>query len=525
MSVIKFSFVSLALTKPFTIWLFSLAHTVVLCLTYSYNNITILVVLSCFKQQRNEKMKILTKTLFVFLAIWMSEQEEDTKIGTSNTTMVTEQDVDVFFKMVYHEIKPYMYEENGRPAGVFVDVFRVMTRTFCSHFHPDFVKLEKKASNMRTFFDLFRNKSVQYEDGEFQNISKGNVVWGPIVTAEQFDANWLKSRNVEQAPVLMVENMVVIVQESKVGIVYKLFFALLTCLEILFATIFFCFISGVIFWLLERGKNTLLYHPSFAQSIINGVWWSFVTMTTVGYGDFVPRTVFGRLWSVCWMYVALFSTCIMTATVTNVVYGVEDLSIEGQRVGVMTNSYEGLSAVQTYSTENVEFNSVNQLLKAIREGEVYAGLINEDIAAWYYQELSIEHLVVIARLPVNIQISALFSTDVIKEHEEMWKCFRDNYEPNIILKYHKKVPIEVVTVDDVPGLLQNILVFQVLFGVVGVFIVGGVTFDIINGSLLSSLRRKKHKKEQSGAKSRIRNELQQLNMEFENELKVLRFGH
>ena len=80
---------------------------------------------------------------------------------------------------------------------------------------------------------------------------------------------------------------------------------------------FFCllFLWIIIFghgiWLAER-----LYNPHFPLSYMDGlddgVWWAAVTVTTVGYGDKVPRTVLGRLLGMLWMLYGIGMCAILT---------------------------------------------------------------------------------------------------------------------------------------------------------------------------------------------------------------------
>jgi hypothetical protein len=63
---------------------------------------------------------------------------------------------------------------------------------------------------------------------------------------------------------------------------------------------------GTVIWLLERGRNPHHFRPRPLQGIADGLWWSAVTMTTVGYGDKTPITWAGRLVSLVWMFASMF---------------------------------------------------------------------------------------------------------------------------------------------------------------------------------------------------------------------------
>jgi hypothetical protein len=59
------------------------------------------------------------------------------------------------------------------------------------------------------------------------------------------------------------------------------------CLLFLIVLISFAFIFGsCIFW-------AEFLNPDSYPNIFIGIWWAFVTMTTVGYGDFYPKTTSG----------------------------------------------------------------------------------------------------------------------------------------------------------------------------------------------------------------------------------------
>ena len=47
----------------------------------------------------------------------------------------------------------------------------------------------------------------------------------------------------------------------------------------------------------------------------DAVWWSFETITTVGYGDFVPVTGLGRLFAIFIMFFGISVLSMVTATV------------------------------------------------------------------------------------------------------------------------------------------------------------------------------------------------------------------
>src|SRR4051794_28733536 len=70
---------------------------------------------------------------------------------------------------------------------------------------------------------------------------------------------------------------------------------------------------GILAWLSERRANPEQFAASPLRGVGDGLWWSAVTMATVGYGDKAPRTRAGRALAVAWMFTAIILIALLTA--------------------------------------------------------------------------------------------------------------------------------------------------------------------------------------------------------------------
>jgi voltage-gated potassium channel len=58
-----------------------------------------------------------------------------------------------------------------------------------------------------------------------------------------------------------------------------------------------------------------ILEPKKFNSVFEGLWWTMTTLTTVGYGDFFPETVAGRIWA---MFLFCFGVGLFTIAISKV---------------------------------------------------------------------------------------------------------------------------------------------------------------------------------------------------------------
>jgi polar amino acid transport system substrate-binding protein len=77
---------------------------------------------------------------------------------------------------------------------------------------------------------------------------------------------------------------------------------------------------ALLIWALERKGNPKEFGGDGRayRGIGSALWWSAVTMTTVGYGDLAPRSPAGRLVAIGWMFISLLLVSWFTASMASI---------------------------------------------------------------------------------------------------------------------------------------------------------------------------------------------------------------
>ncbi len=70
------------------------------------------------------------------------------------------------------------------------------------------------------------------------------------------------------------------------------------------AFLLFVAVAANLMWFVERNGPGTLQGP-YAQGVFNAIWWAVVTASTIGYGDYTPVTVAGRILGIFFILVGV----------------------------------------------------------------------------------------------------------------------------------------------------------------------------------------------------------------------------
>ncbi len=170
--------------------------------------------------------------------------------------------------------------------------------------------------------------------------------------------------------------------------------------EILLLLFIVIFIFGLITWFAERRKNPTHFDKGL-RGLGDGIWWSAVTMTTVGYGDKAPKTAVGRFVSIIWMFIAVVIISSFTASISSVltytklqnsISSIDDL--RKVKVGTVKNS----STVEFLHDKHIKFNEYDSLEDALD------ALNDEKLMAVVYDQPLLQYMIDLKDLRDNIDV-------------------------------------------------------------------------------------------------------------------------
>ncbi|KAL9958642.1 hypothetical protein ACROYT_G035690 [Oculina patagonica] len=134
-------------------------------------------------------------------------------------------------------------------------------------------------------------------------------------------------------------------------------------------------LAGIIIWVLDAKSNPDHFPRPFFRGSGNGFWWAFISMTTLGYGDKVPKTYVSKAFAIIWILTGLVIMGILSGALTSAVTSFvfeTDVMLYGTKVAAIQDTPEYRLAVARNARVNEEKNYTTF-------SEVYDALINEEV--------------------------------------------------------------------------------------------------------------------------------------------------
>lgn len=166
----------------------------------------------------------------------------------------------------------------------------------------------------------------------------------------------------------------------------------------------FSFLAGIVIWLFERNLNRLEFPRDLHEGIYEGFWWSFISMTTVGYGDKSPKSCPGRCFAIMWILLGITIFSILTGSLTNQIMSIETLGPQdliGKTVGGLKHRFHDATMVAQHNGffKGLEFNNtvdgINELVeklmktktskKKLKDSEKINGFLINRVSYYYYR--------------------------------------------------------------------------------------------------------------------------------------------
>ncbi len=151
---------------------------------------------------------------------------------------------------------------------------------------------------------------------------------------------------------------------------------------------------SVLMWFVERKKNSSMYPSSPLKGIGDSIWNCLVTFAAVGYGDIVPKTVFGRIIMSMWILLSLFLVSVFVASITSELTYIKtnmdklaNLSqLYDRKVAVIKGDEDALLVADRYHVRPVLVSNLNELIDYVAKQKVLAGFAHIYVLAMYVNQ-------------------------------------------------------------------------------------------------------------------------------------------
>ncbi|XP_047128318.1 uncharacterized protein LOC124809007 [Hydra vulgaris] len=404
---------------------------------------------------------------------------------------------DALLEAVFWEQVPFIFtNSDGNIDGIIPKMFNEGEYYCLNETNKKLISFKTSLSTRDEFQNLLHSDSNGEKYGMLE-ITNEKAIWFPDDLYNATNKRRENNKGLRSFQIMKSEGLAVIMLRDKISLPSKMMRGIYSCRQILVLTLMLALLFGIVIWFIECTYNKE-FSLFFVKGAATGLWWSVVSMTTVGYGDIVPKSIPGKVIACIWLFIGVVIACLMTATVSEVINGLEGLDIYKQKVSVLDNSYELKAAKEMYDADVVPVKTYEEALKLVREEKVFAALMNVDVAAWRQNEIIDDSnefpLRIVNVVKAHLYINFLISRSLSKSARKVFNCMneqKDEVYTRSIEYFQRICNTETLYVDSITEMFQKSTLYQLILGFLVVLICLGFGFELF-------MRRKnRNKKEEN----------------------------
>lgn len=190
-----------------------------------------------------------------------------------------------------------------------------------------------------------------------------------------------------------------VLKQTNKEMVMKVIYACMKMWPLIIISLLLALISGFITWAVETQNNNREFPRPFFNGLFEGFWWSFITMTTVGYGDKCPKSYFGRIFAVVWIFIGINVCATFTATLTNEImtfHSNKNTDMSGRRVGVLKHRLHDANIISQHGGVLIEGTyektvyGIVELIDMLHAQKIDGFLINRNTYYFFTRRIKAE---------------------------------------------------------------------------------------------------------------------------------------
>lgn len=145
-------------------------------------------------------------------------------------------------------------------------------------------------------------------------------------------------------------------------------------------------IAGHMTWVCERESNTAMFPRNMQAGGQQGVWWAMITVSTVGYGDTLPKSGAGRVITMLWIVIGFVAAASVVGSIAGAMSEVaiqDDILVGKGLRGVKVCTYTSyVSVINSLSPDIIPTggtDDINVCFDMLKAGQVEAVVYDKPI--------------------------------------------------------------------------------------------------------------------------------------------------